>query len=287
MPPPNPVILVTGTSRGLGLSIARFLLTTHLPISLVTISRSPSPSGTIALPSGTVHSHTHLQLDVSTPGAPAMAVAGAVKTYGRLDGIVVNHGVLDPVERIAGEEVGAETEKAASADVEMEGGKGRWVDGLNEWRMAWEVNFFSVVGLCRAAIPHLRATSGRIVIISSGASQTGYSGWGCYSATKAALNSLCRTLAVEEPLITSICLRPGVLDTDMQRDVREKHEKAMGKSQEKFLELHRSGRLLRPEVPGAVVANLVIKGQRDLSGGFFSWDSPELRDYQDTTVPEL
>ena len=57
----------------------------------------------------------------------------AVCTYKRLDGIVVNHAVLDPVERIAGEEV-----KENGVD---------GLDGLDEWRRAWEVNFFSVVAL--------------------------------------------------------------------------------------------------------------------------------------------
>ena len=55
----------------------------------------------------------------------------------------------------------------------------------------------------------------------------------------------------------------------MQRDIREKHEKAMGEGREKFVELHKSGRLLKPEVPGAVVASLVIRGARELSGRYF------------------
>lgn len=209
-------------------------------------------------------------------------MAGAVATYGRLDGIVVNHGVLDPVERIAGPEGEKEEEVEEREKVQGggEGGEAAPPDGLDEWRMAWEVNFFSVLGLCRSAIPHLRATSGRIVFISSGASQKGYSGWGCYSASKAALNSLCRTLATEEPLITSISLRPGVMDTQMQRDVRERHGRAMGAGQERFMELHRRGALLKPEKPGAVVANLVIRGGKELSGGYFSWDSPEMRPYR-------
>lgn len=71
---------------------------------------------------------------------PAKAIREAVGLYGRLDGVVVNHGVLNPVERVAGEgEGGDEGEKQ---------GKGKEVgDGLEEWRRAWEVNFFSVIGL--------------------------------------------------------------------------------------------------------------------------------------------
>ena len=59
------------------------------------------------------------------------------------------------------------------------------------------------------------------------------------------------------------------MDTEMQRDIRERHRMAMGAGHERFMELHRSGRLLRPAIPGAVVANLVVNGAKELSGGYF------------------
>ena len=43
----------------------------------------------------------------------------------------------------------------------------------------------------------------------------------------------------------------------------------MGAGQEKFIDLHRRGALLKPAIPGAVVANLVLKGDKKLSGGYF------------------
>ena len=54
----------------------------------------------------------------------------------------------------------------------------------------------------------------------------------------------------------------------MQRDVREKHARVMGEGHEKFVELYKSGKLLKPEIPGAVVANLVLRGGRELSGKY-------------------
>jgi NAD(P)-dependent dehydrogenase (short-subunit alcohol dehydrogenase family) len=39
---------------------------------------------------------------------------------------------------------------------------------------------------------------------------------GAYGSSKAALNHLARTLAVEEPDVTTVAVRPGVVDTDMQ-----------------------------------------------------------------------
>lgn len=55
----------------------------------------------------------------------------------------------------------------------------------------------------------------------------------------------------------------------MQRDIREIHLSAM-KEQDaaKFLTLHKEGRLLKPEQPGHVMAKLVLRAPRDLSGQF-------------------
>jgi NAD(P)-dependent dehydrogenase (short-subunit alcohol dehydrogenase family) len=60
--------------------------------------------------------------DVSAPGVSAQLVRRALDTFGRLDAVVVSHGVLEPVCKIA------------DADVEA-------------WREAFERNFFSVVSL--------------------------------------------------------------------------------------------------------------------------------------------
>jgi len=206
-----------------------------------------------------------VQADLSNANGSVQAVKSAIDTYGRLDGLVVNHAVLDPVERIVPPEVEEE-------DI---------LGGVNRWKQAFDVNFFSVVGLLKAAVPHLRKTSGRVIFVSSGASTTVYPAWGAYSATKAAMNSLCRTLAYEEPTITSIAIQPGVVDTDMQREIRDRHGEAMGEeSHKKFTGLHIAGKLLRPDQPGAVIANLVVRGERELSGKYISWDANELRDYQ-------
>ena len=61
-------------------------------------------------------------------------------------------------------------------------------------------------------------------MVSSGAATGGVQGWGAYSASKAALNSVVRTLGNEEPDVVSIALRPGVVDTEMQEIIRDKGE---------------------------------------------------------------
>lgn len=118
----------------------------------------------------------------------------------------------------------------------------------------------------QAALPELRKSKGRIILTSSGASVNTYTTWGAYGASKAALNHLALTLTVEEPNITSVAIRPGVVDTDMQTKVRSHAEVMDEKDVEKFKGLHEQGKLLRPDQPGNVIARLAVVAGRELSG---------------------
>ena len=104
---------------------------------------------------------------------------------------------------------------------------------------------------------------------SSGAAEHAYSTWGAYGATKAAMNSLCRTIAVEEPDVTVLSIAPGVVDTEMQREIRDLHSNSMDKKDSaKFHTLHKEGGLLKPQQPGNVMAKLVLDSPKHLSGEF-------------------
>lgn len=134
----------------------------------------------------------------------------------------------------------------------------------------------------QAALPSLRATHGRIILTSSGASISAYQGWGSYGAGKAVLNHLALTLSVEEPDVTTISIRPGVVDTEMQREIREVHHERMSdKDRTKFAGLKKDGGLLRPEQPGHVIAKLAVGGGNELSGRFLNWNDESLKALQD------
>lgn len=79
-----------------------------------------------------------------------------------------------------------------------------------------DVNFFSLLYTIQAALPALRESKGKVIFVSSGASLRGTYAWGPYAASKAAMNSLCRTLAVEEKDVVSVAVRPGTVDTDVR-----------------------------------------------------------------------
>jgi NAD(P)-dependent dehydrogenase (short-subunit alcohol dehydrogenase family) len=82
------------------------------------------------------------------------------------------------------------------------------------------------------------------------------------------MNNLGLTLSVEEPDITSVAIRPGVVDTDMQKDVRGHADVMDARDAEKFRTLHETGKTLRPEQPGNVIARLAVGAEQELSGKF-------------------
>ncbi|KAF2644716.1 NAD(P)-binding protein [Massarina eburnea CBS 473.64] len=247
------VIILTGASRGIGQAIAHHLLSQDH--KLVLVSRTHSALDQLHYQYGSERVEV-LAGDLSDFSLAQKAVALANERWGRLDGLIVNHGSLDPVQKIA--------------DTTPE-----------EWRKGFDVNVFSAVGLVQAALPSLRKSHGRIILTSSGAAISAYQGWGCYGAGKAVLNHLALTLSAEEPDVITVSIRPGVVDTEMQREIREVHNKAMSETDAaKFSGLKTDGGLLKPEQPGHVIANLVVGAEQELNGKFLSWNDEALKAFQ-------
>ncbi|PGH23023.1 hypothetical protein AJ80_02938 [Polytolypa hystricis UAMH7299] len=251
-------IIVTGASRGIGAVITNYLLTTTTtpPPNLLLIARSSPPFEVFKsqYPSRV----EILAADLADLSVAQRAVALALERFGgRLDGMVINHGILGSVTRLE--------------DVDFE-----------QWKKGVDVNFLSAVAFVKASIPHLRATKGRIIFTSSGAATSAVTGWGLYGSTKAALNHLNTTLACEEPEITSIAIRPGMVDTQMQDELRANHMDVLGPEHgARFANAHKEGKLLRPELPGHVIAKLVLDAPHELSGKFLTWNVPELAAFQE------
>lgn len=83
------------------------------------------------------------------------------------------------------------------------------------------------------------------------------------------MNNLALVLSAEEPDVVSVAIRPGTVDTEMQREIREKHV-VHGSMDEKdvirFSNLPTEGKLFRPEQPGHVIAKLALDAPSELSG---------------------
>ncbi|KAJ1922006.1 hypothetical protein H4219_000353 [Mycoemilia scoparia] len=253
-----PVIVVTGASRGLGKAVCHKLASQGA--NIVGVARSEkllselkdeiekiNPECTFVPCAG----------DLSDGEIAKRIVNTAVEKFGRIDGLVNNAGALEPVKKIA------------NCSVE-------------EWKRHFDINVFAVMDLTKEALPYLRKSRGRTVNISSGASTRVYQAWGAYCTSKAALNMFSACLAAEEQQIVSVAIRPGVVKTEMQTTVYNEGAKNMDPSEyQKFQKLHDESGLLPPEIPGSVIANLVLNAGRELSGRFLSFDDPELASFRD------
>lgn len=92
---PGPVIVLTGASRGMGLEIARTLLTVY-NARVATLQRSMTPE-LQQLASTYPDKLIHVRGDVSKPEDNAAVVEAAIKKWGELNGLVLNAGTLQPM----------------------------------------------------------------------------------------------------------------------------------------------------------------------------------------------
>ena len=138
-----------------------------------------------------------IQADVSLREDCERAVDETVATFGQLDGFVANAGIWPP-DGIPLTEMSDE-----------------------QWRTTIAVNLDSVFYGCRAALRAMRSSSipktdKSIVVVSSTASQRGEGFHADYAATKGAVNSFVKSLAVEAaPDVRVNAVAPGWVDTDM------------------------------------------------------------------------
>ncbi|KLO18014.1 short-chain dehydrogenase [Schizopora paradoxa] len=254
----KPVVIVTGASKGIGLAVTKALLETFKTI-VVTFSRSQSPELT-ALMRKYPADLLSLQVDVGKEQAVREGIEQTLKTYHRIDGLILNAGVLEPV-----------------------GPVGASSTSIAQWRSHFDINFFSLVYTIQAALPALKesANGGRIVFVSSGAAVGNVANWGPYNASKAAMNSLCRTLAQEEPEVVCVALRPGMVDTPMQALLRSLGPDNMRADDlQRFTSAYEGGKLVKPEDSGHVIASLSLNAPKSLSGQFVPWDGPECKDFR-------
>jgi NAD(P)-dependent dehydrogenase (short-subunit alcohol dehydrogenase family) len=181
------VVLVTGADGGLGTYVTQAFL--DAGATVVGTSRKIRPSDFESA------NFTALAAEISTSAGAKSLVDQVVERFGKLD--VVAH----TVGGFAGGQSIADTDDAT-------------------FQRMFDLNLNCVFYILRAAVPLLRKTSGRVIAIGSRAALEPGAGVGAYSASKAAMVSLIRTVAVEnkDAGLTANVILPGTMDTPANRN---------------------------------------------------------------------
>lgn len=186
------VVVITGASRGIGAAAARVFADAGARVVL--LARSADQIGALARQVG----GTAVPCDVGDWGSVQAAIAGVVAQHGRLDVLINNAGVIEPIARLS---------EADPAD----------------WGRAVDINLKGVFHGCRAAVPVMRQQgAGTIINLSSGAATSPLEGWSAYCASKAGVLMLTRALHLEEGGwgLRVLGLSPGTVATDMQIKIK-------------------------------------------------------------------
>ncbi len=190
----NKVALITGTSRGLGQTLATFLA--GRGFSLMITAR-----GDEALAATARTLETYGQPVIAVPGdvndpAHRQQVVQVIEQLGRLDLLVNNASILGPSPQPVLSDYPIETLEQVLA-----------------------VNLLAPLSLIQATLPWLKQAHGLIVNISSDAAVGGYPNWGGYGASKAALDLISRTLANELRAddVAVVSVDPGDMRTQMHQ----------------------------------------------------------------------
>jgi 3-oxoacyl-[acyl-carrier protein] reductase len=184
--------LVTGGSRGVGAATARLLARAGADVGISYRSRSEDAASVVReLRDLGVHAWAEAG-DLADETAVAALFQRVESEFGRLDILVASAGIWPP-------------EDVPIARMTTE-----------QWRRTVAVNLDAVFYAVRAAAASL-ADDGRVVVVGSTAGQRGEADHADYAATKGALISLVKGVAVElAPRgITVNCVAPGWIDTEM------------------------------------------------------------------------
>ncbi|MBK6851068.1 MAG: SDR family oxidoreductase [Burkholderiales bacterium] len=165
------VAIITGGAQGIGFAVARRFMASGAAVALWDIDAARLEQARASLADhGTVTSHV---VELSDDTAVASATAATLASHGKIDILVNNAGIT--------------------------GGNGTTWDLAPEvWRRVIEVNLIAPYLVCRAVVPHMIAAEyGRIVNIASVAGKEGNPNASHYSASKAGVIALTKSLAKE------------------------------------------------------------------------------------------
>src|SRR5690554_5037393 len=186
------VAVISGAAgkRGIGYATAKLFAAHGAKVAILDLDASSSAEAAQSLGG----EHVGLKCDVTDREACERAIGEVVAEFGRVDVLINNAGITQPVKFM---------------DIDPDG-----------WERIIDVNLRGVLYLSQATVPHMRAAkSGAIACMSSVSAQRGGGIFGGphYSAAKAGVLGLAKAMARElgPDNIRVNCVTPGLIQTDI------------------------------------------------------------------------
>ena len=198
----NRTAIVTGGARGIGFAVAKRMLASGATVVLWDVDAAALDKAGAALQGqGNGNGVRAAIVDVTDAAAIARTVAADLHERGKIDILVNNAGITG-------------------------GNAPLWELAPELWRRVVEVNLVAPYLTCRAVVPHMvRAGYGRIVNIASIAGKEGNPNASHYSASKAGLIALTKSLA-KELAATGVlvnCVTPAAAKTELFAQMKQEH----------------------------------------------------------------
>lgn len=191
--------IVTGGAQGIGFAIARRLLDSGAFVSLWDRDEQTLSNAVAEFRAG--DRVFAVPMDVSDASSVEAALHSTLATCGKIDILIANAGIAGP-------------------------NHSTWEYPIGVWEQVIQVNLIGVFLCCRAVIPHmLKQGYGRIVNVASIAGKEGNPNASAYSASKAGVIALTKSLGKEtaETNIAVNCITPAAAKTRIFEQMTEQH----------------------------------------------------------------
>jgi NAD(P)-dependent dehydrogenase (short-subunit alcohol dehydrogenase family) len=249
------VAVVTGGGRGIGRAAAMRLARAGARVMVTARTESEIEETAERIRDGAGVARA-FPADVSDWHEVRRLARETEQTLGPADVVVVNAGVVEPV-----------------GDT--------WEVDPHGWEKNLTINLIGAFFTARAFLPSMvERDTGVLIFTSSGAATHPVAGWSAYCAAKAGLDHFVRNLAAEldeaQLSVRAHTFYPGVVDTSMQKRIRQKSEETF-RQVSKYRRYHEAGVLRPPEEPATLVWWLATPMAAEFHGRAVSIDDPSTR----------
>jgi NAD(P)-dependent dehydrogenase (short-subunit alcohol dehydrogenase family) len=253
------VAIVTGGGRGLGRAVAEMLAAQGA--SVVVASRNAPELDDVVKTIRKAGGHALAQTaDVADERQVEELVLATERWVGPASILVNNAGTIEPLATLA------------RSDPAL------WLRNIS-------INIGGTYMPTRAVLPGmLERDFGRIMNVGSTAATRPGRGWTAYSASKAGVVQMTRSLAleIEGTGVTAVAYNPGPIDTPMQERLRRAGEDFA--RAEEFQQMQREGRLRDPKQAARDIAYLVLPDTQR-NGQALEWSDPDLTRAVEAALP--